>query len=115
MIQTFTLLLQDSEFEVKLAAINNITDCLKYVSTNKINELLLPTIMNSYADGTPQFKAGAASALCNMASLCGKDYSVQKILPILLELIKDDNSEVKQNVVEGMIEVCTVVGIDNLQ
>lgn len=32
LIQTFTILLNDSEFEVKLAAINNVPDALQYLS-----------------------------------------------------------------------------------
>jgi len=44
LIQTFTLLLNDSEFEVKLAAINNIPNCLKDISSEKIINLLLPTL-----------------------------------------------------------------------
>lgn len=46
LIQTFTLLLNDNEFEVKLAAINNITDCLdnKALSKEKIKALLFPTL-----------------------------------------------------------------------
>lgn len=52
LIQTFTLLLSDSEPEVKLAAINNIVDCLPNLSTEKVMNLILPTIQQSYADGT---------------------------------------------------------------
>ena len=44
LIQTFTLLLNDNEAEVKHAAINNISDCLGNLSTEKICNLLLPTL-----------------------------------------------------------------------
>jgi len=44
LIQTFTLLLSDAEAEVKLAAINNIINCLPNLSTEKICNLILPTI-----------------------------------------------------------------------
>jgi len=60
LIQTFTLLLNDNEAEVKHAAINNISACLKNLSTEKICNLMLPTLQNAYADATSQFKAGAA-------------------------------------------------------
>jgi hypothetical protein len=52
-----------------------------------------------YPDGTSQFRAGTATALCEMAERVGKDVTNQKIMPILHDLIKDDNSEVKLNVV----------------
>jgi serine/threonine-protein phosphatase 2A regulatory subunit A len=49
-----------------------------------------------------------------MASIVGKDYTANKVLPILLELIKDDNSEVKLNVCQGLIKVSQVMGPDIL-
>ena len=114
LIQTFTLLLNDNEAEVKHAAINNISECLKNLSTEKICNLMLPTLQNAYADGTFQFKAGAATALCEMAQVIGKEYTVSKVLPILMELLKDDNSEVKLNVVGGLVKIANVIGNEML-
>ena len=75
LIQTFTLLLNDCEAEVKHAAITNISACLKNLSTEKICNLMLPTLQNSYAEASVQFKAGAASSLCEMANIIGKEYT----------------------------------------
>ena len=52
LIQTFTLLLNDNEAEVKHAAISNITDCLMNLSSEKICNLMLPTLQNSYAEAS---------------------------------------------------------------
>ena len=52
LIQTFTLLLNDNEAEVKLAAINNISDCMNTLSSEKIYNLILPTLQNAYPDAT---------------------------------------------------------------
>jgi serine/threonine-protein phosphatase 2A regulatory subunit A len=112
LIQTFTQLLNDNEAEVKNAAIQSMTQCLKNLSTEKISNLLLPTLQNSYADAQTSFKAGVAIAVSDMASIVGKDYTLTKILPILMELIKDDNSEVKLNVCNGLIKVSLVIGPD---
>ena len=60
LVQTFTLLLNDNEAEVKHAAILNIPNCLKNLSTEKITNHLLTTLTNTYADSTPQYKAGSA-------------------------------------------------------
>ena len=75
------------------------------MSTEKISNLLLPTLQNSYADAQTSFKAGVAIALADMAIIVGKDYTANKVMPILLELIKDENSEVKLNVCNGLIKV----------
>jgi serine/threonine-protein phosphatase 2A regulatory subunit A len=53
-------------------------------------------------------------ALSEMASIVGKDYTANKIMPILMDLIKDENSEVKLNVCNGLIKVASVVGPDVL-
>lgn len=91
-----------------------MTQCLKNLNPEKIQNLLLPTLQNSYADAQTSFKAGVAMALSEMAHIIGKDYTQQKIMPILLELLKDDNSEVKMNVCNGLIKVSSVVGPDVL-
>jgi len=49
-----------------------------------------------------------------MAQIIGKETTQSKILPILLDLLKDENSEVKLNVVSGMVKIANVVGQDLL-
>lgn len=49
-----------------------------------------------------------------MAQIIGKEYTVGKVQPILMELLKDDNSEVKLNVVSGLVKIANVVGSELL-
>jgi serine/threonine-protein phosphatase 2A regulatory subunit A len=49
-----------------------------------------------------------------MADVIGKDYTSQKVVPILMELLKDDNSEVKLNVVKGLVKIAKVIGVELL-
>jgi len=70
---------------------------------------MLPSIQNTYSDPNAQFKAGTANALCEMATFIGKEFTVQKVVPILLDLLKDDNSEVKLNVVNGLVKIAKVI------
>ena len=44
LIQAFIILLNESEAEVRHAAISNIKDCLDNVSVKKIGDLLLPQL-----------------------------------------------------------------------
>ena len=75
---------------------------------------MLPTLQNSYAEQSAPFKSGLASSLCDMASIIGKDFTQSKVTPILMELLKDDNSDVKLNVVQGLTKIAKVVGQDLL-
>jgi serine/threonine-protein phosphatase 2A regulatory subunit A len=80
------------------------------ISTEKIVNLLLPTLIAQYQESQPAFRASTALALCEMAPIVGKDTCVQKILPILQELLKDDNSEVRLNVAQNIGKLAGVVG-----
>lgn len=99
---------------MKNAAITSLSLSLRFNSTEKICNLILPTLQNSYADSQTSFKAGVALALCEMAGIVGKDYTINKILPILIELMKDDNAEVRLNVVQNLIKLADIVQTDLL-
>jgi serine/threonine-protein phosphatase 2A regulatory subunit A len=47
-----------------------------------------------------------------MAETIGKENTNQKVMPIIEELFKDENSEVKINVVNGLIKIAKVIGTD---
>lgn len=49
-----------------------------------------------------------------MAPIVGKDYTLNKIMPILTELIKDENAEVRLNVTQNLSKVSQVAQTDLL-
>lgn len=49
-----------------------------------------------------------------MAPLIGKNYCISTVMPILQELLKDDNSEVRLNVASNMHKLSSVVGAELL-
>ena len=71
---------------------------------------MIPTLKAGYQDGSFPFRAGTASSLCEMSDIIGKEMTTQQVMPILLELLKDDNSEVKLNVVKGLVKIAKVIG-----
>lgn len=48
LIQTFTLFLKDAESEVRNAAITSLKDCIRLISIEKINSLVLPNLEMLY-------------------------------------------------------------------
>lgn len=110
LIQTFNLLLDDSEPEVKNAAVTSLSKSLPNLSTEKICNIILPTLQSTVADSQVAFKAGVALALCEMAPLVGKNYCISTVIPILTNLLKDDSSEVRLNVASNMEKLAHVVG-----
>lgn len=112
LIQTFTQLLNDNEQEVKNAAISSLSKCLKNLAAEKICNFILPALTKTYSDSSAVFKAGVAIALCEMAPLVGKDYASQRIMPIINELMKDDNSDVRLNCVQHLNKISDVLGTE---
>jgi len=49
-----------------------------------------------------------------MSHIVGKDYTISKVMPILTELLKDDNAEVRLNVTQNIIKLADIVQIDLL-
>jgi len=43
-----------------------------------------------------------------MATILGKEQTNKEILPILLELLKDENAEVKLNSINGIVKIANV-------
>ena len=99
---------------MKNAAISSLSSCLKNLATEKICNFILPALTKTFADSSPIFKAGVALALCEMAPLVGKDYTLQKILPIINDLLKDDNSEVRLNSIQNLYKIIDILQMDML-
>lgn len=114
LVQTFNQLLDDNEQEVRNAAINSLTLSLKNLGPEKICNILLPTLQSTLANAQIAFKCGMGLALCEMSPIVGKNYTETSVLPILTELLKADNSEVRLNVATNIHKLADVVGEDLL-
>lgn len=104
--------MSDNEQEVKNAAIASLSQCLKNLATEKICNFILPALTKTYADSSALFKAGVALALCEMSPLVGKDYSQQRIMPVINDLMKSENADVRLNCVQNMMKIAEVLGQD---
>jgi flagellin-specific chaperone FliS len=49
-----------------------------------------------------------------MAHIFGKEYTISKVMPILTELMKDENAEVRLNVTQNISKLAEIVQIDLL-
>ena len=72
LIQTFNLLLNDNEPEVKNSAIKSLSLSLAFVNTDRICNMLLPTLQSTWEDSQVAYKAGVALALCEMSTTIGR-------------------------------------------
>lgn len=63
--------------------------------------MIIPTLISSVTDSPPSYKMGVAIALSQISGWVGKSLTSEKILPVLMELLKEDNADVKEKVVLG--------------
>lgn len=50
--------------------------------------------------------------MCEMAPLIGKESTKAKIMPVITELLKDENSDVRLNCVQNILKIADVLGND---
>lgn len=71
---------------------------MKIVSGDKLN-LLFPIILTLGKDIYPNIRTQIASVVGNIIASVAKDVVYQKFLPLIVDLSKDDNQEVRQGAI----------------
>ena len=94
MIQIFSNLLKDRENDVRIAAIQSLASFIKLINTDKLN-LLVPQIQVLARDNSNSVKTIICDVMASIVPLVGKDISMQKLFPYLLEILDDKDADVK--------------------
>lgn len=96
LIQNFTVVLRDAEVDVRVAAVGSLS---KLLTLNLLGQekllSLLPQIQALARDPNPSVKVGMTTVLINLVPQIGKDVAMQVLFPSALELIQDEDTEVK--------------------
>lgn len=110
MVSKFSGLLKDSEADVRVAAVNNLKNCTKIVSPDKLATILLPPLSSVALDSSALVRSGLADALGEISMSLGKEATIQKIVPIAQDLIKDENHDVKLNLINSIMKIASITG-----
>ena len=112
LIQTFVQLLRDNEADVKTMALSSLTAILHFISRDRVQGLVFPTIEAVVADNSlpPKVKKNCAAAISELGNSLGKEFASAKLMPIVLNLINEDNYEVKLKMVEGLRKLVVTIG-----
>lgn len=95
LVQTFSTLLKDVENDVKIEAVKSLSRFVRLVSADKLS-ILMPLILTLGKDNSSIVRSNVTSVLCNVVSLVPKDQAYQKLLPLISDMMKDDNQDVRQ-------------------
>lgn len=99
LIQIFSSLLRDGEVEVRIAATINIRSLLKTTHVDKINAQIIPHLNSLYNDTNFHVKSGLAAILGDICLLVGKEVTENKLFSIAVELMKDNEPDVKVEII----------------
>lgn len=102
LVQTFSTLLKDVENDVKIEAVKSLSRFVKLVSADKLS-ILMPLIMTLGKDSSSIVRSNVTSVLCNVVSLVPRDQAYQKLLPLISDMMKDDNQDVRQGYTQTTI------------
>lgn len=114
----FVNLLQDSESEVRTAAGYQIEAFVKEVpeGDDRLSTIVnfMPQIQTMSQDCHVNVKAAVAKAVMDLAPLAGKDFTIEQLLPIFLQQLRDDSTEVRLNIIGNLSSVDSVIGMEQL-
>lgn len=114
LIQTFVQLLRDNEADVKTTALDSLKSTLHFISRDRVQTLVFPTIEAIVADNSlpPKVKRNCAAAIADLGASLGKDFASTKLMPIVLSLVNDENFDVKLRMIQGLGKLAFTVGND---
>ncbi len=123
LVQLFVKLLKDTEAEVRTAAAFKVTPVCKFVVDGNNNsstieqvvlKQVLPCVKELAVDPSQHVRAALATNIMGLAPILGKQWTIDYLLEIFLQLLKDETPEVRLNIISKLDEVNKVIGIEML-
>ena len=96
---------------MKIEATKSLSKFVKIVSADKLS-LLIPIILTLGKDVYPNIRTQMTVATGNIIGLVSKDLAYQKLLPLVLELSKDDNQDVRQGAMQAAAKCGITMGAE---
>ena len=115
--QVFLEILADQEAEVRAVAVTKLPDAARIAGDKrKFLEMLQPKLANLGTDCFASVRIALAGSVLNLAPIVGEALTVDFLIKVCLELIRDESSEVRLKLIGTLSELSQVVGssIENL-
>ena len=107
--------LKDAESEVRTAAVGRLADFCKILDAQSIIVKIIPNLKDLETDSFTYVRAALAENILSICPIIERGPTNDLILPIFLNLLRDDNSEVRLNLFKRLEDLNRVIGIENLQ
>jgi len=107
--------LKDAESEVRTAAVGRLSDFSKILDAQSIIVKLIPSLKELESDSFTYVRSALAENILSICPIIERGPTNDHVLPIFLNLLRDDNSEVRLNLFKRLEDLNQVIGIENLQ
>jgi len=118
LVPAFQSLLKDCEAEVRAAAAHKVRDFCKALDTSVqetvIMNNILPCVKELVVDANQHVKSALASVIMGLSPILGKNNTIEHLLPLFLNQLKDECPEVRLNIISNLDCVNEVIGIQQL-
>jgi serine/threonine-protein phosphatase 2A regulatory subunit A len=111
-IQPFSNLLRDNELDVRQSALAIVEKCLEMISNEQLIAYIIPAFPLLAADPVQSVRGSLAQLTIAVAGRIGRENTQKLLLPLVLDLLKDDFHNVRLNVVCGAGHLCEVLGLE---
>lgn len=115
LVQPFLALCEDNESDVRKAIAKQLPGFASLVKNSSvISTKVLPAAQSLSMDESEIVRASLALSVTNLVSLMTREDAIEQLLPILLNMLKDEFPEVRLNIIANLKVVNEVIGVDLL-
>ena len=112
-LKAFLKLLQDTEGEVRSMACQKLEDASEYLFKEEEFDKILSCLKILKSDSLPYVRSSLASNILSIAPIIGSEKTNEFIFPIFLDLIKDEDHDIRMLIIKNLDKLNEVVNIDN--
>lgn len=113
LVSAMAKFLQDNEPEVRTGACRKMVDFCKLLNADEILTHIVPVLSPLITD-VEYVKATLSSNIIKLMPLVGKAQSTQHLLPLVLEILRDNSPDIKVCIFSDLEGIFSVVGSENL-
>ena len=113
-VNIFAKLLEDTEPEIRNVCCLRLEEITKILKNENNFDKILQNLRKLEKDQKNYVKGALASSFLKICELIGPKKTNDYIFPIFLTLIKDENIEIRMNLINNLSELNKVIEIDNI-
>jgi serine/threonine-protein phosphatase 2A regulatory subunit A len=114
MLPHYVSFLKDAESEVRTAAVRRMSEFSQIIGNQEVIQMIIPTLKELQNDQFVYVRQALAENILAICPKIQKAATQEHILPIFLQLLRDDNSTVRLNLFNHLEDLNKIIGIQDL-